>query len=156
MNIETFLHSRVSPYLWDIFGYTGGLVAIFYYNKIGLITFSCSIVLYGLLNILFDIFTVSFDYSNNTMPNYNNLTGVYNLSITNKKYMLQNKTVLSKEEIKTYMIDNSKLKIELSIYVGNNYYIKYMLFWIYFFGITKKNYTMNNYDDFKDTIFHFV
>ena len=54
------------------------------------------------------------------------------------------------------MIDDSKLKIELSIYVGENSFIKYALFLIYVFGITKKNYTINDYTTFKDTIIRYV
>jgi hypothetical protein len=154
IELHKIIYPRLSPYIWDIIGYGGGLVAIFYYDKIGIIIYSCSFVLYSLLNIFFDICVVSFDYSNNVMPNYKNI-GKCNFYITNKKYILQN---INKS--KTYdtinMIDDSKLKIELSIYVGENSFIKYALFLIYVFGITKKNYTINDYTTFKDTICYFV
>ena len=152
-NIELYkiIYPRLSPYIWDIIGYGGGLVAIFYYDKIGIIIYSCSFVLYGLLNIFFDISVVSFDYSNNVMPNYKNI-GKYNFYITNKKYILQNKDKLINYE----MVDENKLKIELSIYVGEYSFIKYVLFLIYVFGITKKNYTIKDYNTFKDTIIRYV
>ena len=107
--------------------------------------------MYGLLNIFFDICVVSFDYSNNVMPNYKNI-GKYNFYITNKKYILQNKDKLINYE----MVDENKLKIELSIYVGEYSFIKYALFLIYVFGITKKNYTIKDYNTFKDTIIRYV
>ena len=131
IELHKIIYPRLSPYIWDIIGYGGGLVAIFYYDKIGIIIYSCSFVLYGLLNIFFDICVVSFDYSNNVMPNYKNI-GKYNFYITNKKYILQNKDKLINYE----MVDENKLKIELSIYVGEYSFIKYALFLIYVFGIT--------------------
>jgi len=151
IELHKIIYPRLSPYIWDIIGYGGGLVAIFYYDKIGIIIYSCSFVLYGLLNIFFDISVVSFDYSNNVMPNYKNI-GKYNFYITNKKYILQNKDKLINYE----MVDENKLKIELSIYVGEYSFIKYVLFLIYVFGITKKNYTIKDYNTFKDTIIRYV
>jgi hypothetical protein len=151
IELHKIIYPRLSPYIWDIIGYGGGLVAIFYYDKIGIIIYSCSFVLYGLLNIFFDICVVSFDYSNNVMPNYKNI-GKYNFYITNKKYILQNKDKLINYE----MVDENKLKIELSIYAGEYSFIKYALFLIYVFGITKKNYTIKDYNTFKDTIIRYV
>lgn len=151
IELHKIIYPRLSPYIWDIIGYGGGLVAIFYYDKIGIIIYSSSFVLYGLLNIFFDICVVSFDYSNHVMPNYKNI-GKYNFYITNKKYILQNKDKLINYE----MIDENKLKIELSIYVGEYSFIKYALFLIYVFGITKKNYTIKDYNTFNDTIIRYV
>jgi hypothetical protein len=153
IDLQTIIHKRVPPYLWDIIGYGGGLIAIFYYDKIGIIFYSCSFVLYGLLNIIFDIYSVSFEYFNHTMPNYNDIEYIYNFCIVNKKYVLQNKNN-SKPFDKINMIDDSKLKIELSIYVGKYNFIKYLLYVIYLFGITKKNYTINDYNDFINTTYY--
>jgi hypothetical protein len=155
-NIELhhIIYPRLPPYTWDIIGYSGGLVAIFYYDKIGIILYACSFVLYGFLNTFFDIFSVSFDYSNINMPTYTEI-GIYNFYITNKKYILQNINK-SKPFDTINMVDDSKLKIELSIYVGEYYVIKYFLFFIYLCGITKKNYTIKDYNNFKDTIIHYV
>ena len=50
------------------------------------------------------------------------------------------------------IVDNSKLKIELSVYAGESCFVKYILFFIYLSGITKKNYTMNEYNDFKNKL----
>lgn len=154
IELNKIIYPRFPPYIWDIIWYSGGLVSIFYYDKIGIIIYSCSFVLYGLLNMFFDICVVSFEYSNNIMPNYKSI-GNYNFYITNKKYILQN--INKKNQFdKINMVDDSKLKIELSIYVGKYSMIKYMLFVIYLFGITKKNYTIKEYNNFKDTICYFV
>ena len=154
IELQQILSPRLPPYLWDIVGYCGGLITIFYYNKIGIISYFCAFIFYGLLNVLFDIFSVSFEYSNNIMPNYKNI-GNYNIYITNKKYILQNKNNSIPFD-KINMVDNSKLKLELSIYVGESYFIKNILYYIYLLGITKKNYTKEDYNRFKDTMFHYV
>jgi len=154
IELENIISPRLPPYIWDIIGYGGGLIAIFYYDKTGIIIYSCSFVFYGILNMLFDIFSVSFEYSNNMMPSYKEI-GYYNLYITNKKYILQdiNKAIpFNKADI----VDNSKLKIELSIYAGENCIVKYLLFFIYLSGITKKNYTMVENNEFKNKICYFV
>ena len=154
ITLEQIIYKRIPPYTWDIFGYTGGLITIFYYNKIGIIVYSCIFGIYILLNIFFDLFCVSFEYSNNNMPNYKNI-GNYNLFITNKKYILQNiNNSLPFDSIN--IIDNSKLKIELSIYIGENKYIQKSLLYIYYCGITQKNYTSLDYNNFKDNTIHFV
>ena len=148
------IHPRIPPFIWDIVGYGGGLGTIFYYDKIGIIVFSGSFFMYGLLNMVFDMFSVSFEYSNIMMPNYKDL-GNYKLYITNKKYLLQN-TNKSNLFSPINMIDDSKLRIELSIYVGDYRIIKYLLFAIYLLGITKKNYTIRDYNIFKDTTVHYI
>lgn len=154
IELRKILSPRLPPYIWDIVGYFGGLITIFHYNKIGIIIYSCAFVFYGLLNVLFDIFSVSFEYSNNTMPSYKDI-GNYNFYITNKKYVLQNKNNNIPFD-KINMVDNSKLSLELSIYVGESYFIKNTLYYIYLLGITKKNYTKENYNNFKDTIIQFI
>jgi hypothetical protein len=150
IELQKILSPRLPPYLWDIIGYGGGLVAIFYYDKSGIIIYSCSFVFYGILNMVFDICSVSFEYSNDMMPSYKEI-GYYNLYITNKKYILQdiNKSIPFD---KVNIVDNSKLKIELSVYAGESCIVKYALLFIYLFGITKKNYTMNEYNDFKNKL----
>jgi hypothetical protein len=155
MSIESIIYPRCSPYIWDIIGYIGGVTAIFYYDKNGILAFSCSFVLYGLLNMFFDSYTVSFDYSNNNMPNYKQISNFQNFYIYNKKYILQNKNNSIPFD-KIIMIDDSKIKLELNIYVGDYTVIKYILLVIYLTGITKKNYTMNGYNTFNDTKIHFV
>ena len=150
IELQKILSPRLPPYLWDIIGYGGGLVAIFYYDKTGIIIYSCSFVFYGILNMLFDICSVSFEYSNDMMPSYKEI-GYYNFYITNKKYILQdiNKSIPFD---KVNIVDNSKLKIELSVYAGESCFVKYLLRFIYLSGITKKNYTMNEYNDFKNKL----
>jgi len=146
--LKDILYPRLPPHFWDVIGYGGGLIAIFYYNKVGIISYSCSFVLYGLLNIIFDFFTVSFDYSNNKMPDYNNI-GNYKYYITNKKYKIQITEGITYESREYVSRNISRLIVELSIYVGENHLIKYFLFFIYLIGITKKNYTIREPNVFK-------
>jgi hypothetical protein len=92
------------------------------------------------------------------MPNYKNI-GIYNFFITNKKYIIQHNSQTDyhhPEGFKSYCIDDSKLKIELNIYVGENYFVKYVLLLIYLLGITPKNYTMLEYNDFQEYDFFTV
>ena len=55
IELNKIIYPRIPPYLWDTVGYGGGLVAVFNYDKIGIIVYSCAFVLYGLFNIFFDL-----------------------------------------------------------------------------------------------------
>jgi hypothetical protein len=33
IELQNIIYPRISPYTWDMIGYIGGLVALFYYNK---------------------------------------------------------------------------------------------------------------------------
>jgi hypothetical protein len=154
IQLHHIINPRICPYLWDLVGYNGGLMCIYYYNTTIVIVYYSFFMLYGMMNIIFDYFTVSYDYTNNLMPSYNKL-GIYNLYITNKKYILQDVDDIV-DKNKRHILDNSKLRIELNMYVGRNRYIKYILFVIYLLGITKKNYTTLDYNSFKDTFVDLV
>jgi hypothetical protein len=153
IELNTFIYPRFSPYIWDIIGCIGAIITFFNYNNNKIKIYACVLIFYIILNVIFELCSVSFEYSNSSMPNYKEI-GIYNFFITNKKYVLQSKNLSNMADLN--MADNSRLKIELSIYVGNFIWIKYLLFLIYLFGITKKNYTINDYNDFKDTIIFFV
>ena len=107
-----------------------------------------------MLNMLFDFYSVSLDYTNRLMPNYKNI-GIYSFYITNKKYALNSRNI-SKPLESSNMVDDSKLNIELTMYVGDYNLIKYTLFVIYILGITKKNYTLNDFNTFKCNEIFFV
>ena len=155
IKLQNIIQSRVPPFVWDIIGYCGGLFVIIYYNKNFLIGYSCFFILYGLLNIIFDFFSVSFEFSNISMPNFKNICE-YNFYITNKKYILQSKSSSSNPFEHGTTIDDSRIKIDISIYVGDYVCIKYFLMVIYLLGITKQNYTIMNYNDFKDKFYFLV
>jgi len=154
IELQNIIYPRISPYTWDMIGYIGGLVALFYYNKTGIIIFFSLFILYGMLNMLFDFYSVSLDYTNRLMPNYKNI-GIYSFYITNKKYALNSRNI-SKPLESSNMVDDSKLNIELTMYVGDYNLIKYTLFVIYILGITKKNYTLNDFNTFKCNEIFFV
>lgn len=152
--LNKFIYLRIPPFIWNIIGYIGGLITVFYFNKNGIIAFSCLFTMYGILNILFDIFTVSIEYSNDNLPNYINI-GFYNFIITNKKYVLQSINNAPAFETSNF-IDNNKLKIELSIYDGDYIFIKYFLLGVYLLGITNKNYTIISVKNLKTQTIQFV
>lgn len=162
--LKDFIQPRLPPYLWDIVGYGGGLTLIFlndFHNNSAYLAYSSVFVLYGLLNIAFDYLTVSFEYSNESMPEYKNI-GKYNFYITNKKYKLQIKKEPNvngnnlDEVLQCKILNESKLKFELSVYLGENNVIKKLLFYTYLFGITKKNFVTNHLTYFIEDEFTFV
>jgi len=157
VRFEDLLKPRIPPNVWDIIGYGGGLIAIFYYNKLGIIIYSCFFVLYGLLNIIFDYFTVAFEYTDDNFPTYDKL-GNHKWFIPNKKYKLDHKFANDRKNsnLGYSIIDNSKILVEFSIYNDKSQWIKNMLFIIYFMGVTKKNYTLIDISNFNNNILYFV
>lgn len=154
LNVFTY---RIPPFCWDIVSYIVAITAIFYHTTPYLIFYTTLIILYGLLNLFFDVNTVSFDFSNEKMPNYNEF-GNNKYFITNPLYALQdiNQSQNGVGQSEINMIDNSKLKLTISIYVGDNKMLKTLLYIIYFFGITKKNFTSVDKNNFKENVLHFV
>ena len=148
MELKDIIEPRLPSHLWDIFGYAGGLLCLLYPNKLGILIYSCLFSLYGILNMIVEIYTISFDYTNDIMPTYNEL-GHYTYYITNKKYKLLSKQVVESLS-KMYMIDNSRLVLEVNLYIGSKHEIKYLIYWVYKLGITKRNYTLKDYTNFKD------
>jgi hypothetical protein len=133
--LDDIIYNRVPYFIWDIIGYVGALVAIYYYNKLGIFITSCSYVSYSTLNSIFDILTITFDYSNETFPTHDEMMTNNNIS---KLFIITNKTYEFNDHI-----NNSKLKMQLTIYPGNNNIIHQLLSLIYRLGITKKNYVIN-------------
>jgi hypothetical protein len=154
MKIQNILVPRIPPHLWDISGYIGGILCLLYFNSFQILIYSCIFILYELINIIVETYTVSFDYTNENMPTYNELNN-YIFFITNKKYILLDNQVIE-SLTKMYMIDNSRLVLEVNVYVGNNYIIKYFIYYIYLLGITKRNYTMKDYEMFKYNKIRFI
>lgn len=153
MKIQNIIIPRIPPYLWDISGYIGGILCLLYFNSFQMI-YSSVFIMYGIINIIVETYTVSFDYTNEYMPTYNELN-YYIFFITNKKYILLTNQVM-KDLTKIDMIDNSRLVLEVNVYVGNNYIIKYFIYYVYLLGITKRNYTMKDYEMFKYNKIRFV
>jgi hypothetical protein len=169
IELESLLSHRVPPFFWDLIGYLFGLLILCHKNNQNLIIFGGIIVsIYGTLNIIFDMFTYSNDFTNNKLPTYDNLN-FYNFMIVNKKCNLKiklnsidrfsNECNLSKNYNKTEeCVENThnstrNLKLELNFYVGKSETMEMLLNYIYLFGITKKNYTQIDLDvlsDFED------
>ena len=90
MEIKNIIEPRIPPYIWDILGYIGGLLCLLYFNHFEIVVYSCMFAIYGLLYIIVENYTVSFDYTNDIMPSYRELV-YYKYFVTNKKYYLINK-----------------------------------------------------------------
>ena len=163
IKLENLLSMRVPPFFWDLMGYLFGLFVLFYNNYNSIILGGIFFTSYGVLNIIFDTFTFSYEYTNDLLPKYNELK-FYNWTIVNKKYNLkdgeeknENKNItLDDHYINKKNVDVSNLKLELSFYIGNNEKIELLLNYIYLFGITKKNYTQINRDKLKDKSHIFI
>ena len=148
-------------------------LAVVYYDKnygiiVGIIVGSIFIIftfIYFILNELFNFNTISIDYTDDKLPNLNEMTIMQKISISNIKYVFDNKNgefdneYNNNRELLRKNIQNRKnnlekttkykLKVEISIYHGNyNRSIKHICKFIHLFGLTDKNYSSNSYDDF--------
>lgn len=156
IELEKILNNRFPPTCWDIAGYIFGLFMLINDNFYIKMFAGTIFVSYGLLNIVFDTYTVSIEYTNNMLPNYDKL-GFYNFTIMNKKYNLKNSegkknntnATMNDFLLSNSIVDSSNIKLELSFYVGHDENIEKLLNYIYLFGITKKNYTQINHDELK-------
>jgi hypothetical protein len=130
-DLDNIIIKRIPPYLWDMIGYICPFIIVINYNKQLIIIYSLLYVVYGFLNIIFELFTYTIEYS----P-INKEIGNYNIYLTNKKFKLNK---YGENEL-----NNNKLIIDLNIYNGNSILIKNILLIIYSLGITKKNYTIKS------------
>jgi hypothetical protein len=133
-DLKDIICPRLTPYLWDILGYIGGLTTVYYNDINGIIVIYSSVfVFYGLLNMFFEFFTVSFDIGNGKdnckckckdidndnkddiiMPNYKNI-GNYIFYITNKKYSPK-----TRKSLTSLFIHNNLSKHEINNLYGEN------------------------------------
>ena len=156
VKLDKILLLRVPPFCWDLMAYLFGLFILLNGNSTTLIISGIIFVSYGVLNIVFDTYTFSCEYTNDYFPKYDEL-GLYNWSIVNKKYNLktdedqgtQERIDLNDFLINKQMIDSSNLKLDLSFYIGNDEKLETLLNYIYLLGITKKNYTQINLNKLK-------
>jgi hypothetical protein len=145
--LNKILKLRIPPICWDLAGYLFGFIVLIQGTFTSLMLYGICFASYGMLNAIFDIFTVSIELTNNLFSNYENL-GFYKWTIVNKKYNLklpqQNSRTSLTDNLKTINTSDSNLKIEFSLYVGSNELLELLLNCIYLSGITKKNYTQIN------------
>jgi hypothetical protein len=154
IKLDEILQPRFPPFIWDLFGYIGGFIAVVYYNQIWLIFYSCILFVYSSANTFFEFCTVSFDYLHDDLPKYDELSMFEMVYITNKKYQL--KKILGTRYDKDGLKDVSNLILELNIYMGESDFIRNLLDWIYYIGFTRKNYTMENSDKLKNNCIYTV
>ena len=141
VKLDKILRLRVPPFCWDLMAYLFGLFILLNGNSTTLIISGIIFVSYGVLNIVFDTYTFSCEYTNDYFPKYDEL-GLYNWSIVNKKYNLktdedqgtQERIDLNDFLINKQMIDSSNLKLDLSFYIGNDEKLETLLNYIYLLG----------------------
>ena len=154
---ELLVLNRIPPILWTVGGYTLSFLNLYYYND-NLLRISIFLFLsYGCLNLFFNLMTFSFDFKSNNFPKYNEFNFLHKLTISNYQIIPLNGI---KEEWKEGEItpletsfDDTKIFINVSTYNVDFNFIKIILYFIYIFGITDKNYVHGkNHDYFKETI----
>jgi hypothetical protein len=157
--IQDIITPRIPPCLWDIFICLGGLLSILYFNLYQNVIFYSVIMIYTISYILIEYnFIILFEYEIEYDISYFNELGCYKLYITNFTpdiYTTQ-EFVNNEKGFILNTFDCGKINIKVSLYVGDKIWIKYLIYWIYKLGITKRNYTMKSYEMFKDNRIMFV
>lgn len=158
VKLTNILVPRVPPFLWNILIYIFGLLYYFIQEK-NILFFICLLLFtIELSNIIFDFFTVSIELSTTSFPSYKNIK-LYNLYIYDKKYYLKpklpNKYDSHDENYDCILIDKNNTFINIYIYSGNDINIEQILYFIYLFGLTKKNYTREHKNNFVESEYFF-
>lgn len=123
---------RMTPYFYDIIGYSSPIFYFFYPNRLLIFSFSISFILYGILNLIFDFFTCDFDFENKNLPIISNLKFYY--------FFILNKKCLCIRDISSGNILHKKIVIIVSTSFNENYYLNKLLYIIFLLGITRKTY----------------
>ncbi len=144
LTLDSIIEPRLPPITWDILGYIGGIANIVCYNKTVLFAYAGLFVLYGLLNIIFDTYTISCEYTSNQFPDYNGMNLFERLYVCNKKYKIQERQICDGGIRNIHMVDCCKLQLDIYFYINDNC-LKHLMKLIYKLGITKKNFTIINY-----------
>jgi hypothetical protein len=153
--------NRIPPITWVIVGYGLPVLNIIYDDSYTLYISVILFIFYGCCNLLFEISTFHLNVVSSNFPLYNDFTIYNKLTLSNYLICPLNKNINISEtpylsKIETF--DDTRISIELSIYPGKNIYIKKILFLIYTFGITTRNFTYDkNIEYFKSrNMFYFV
>jgi len=155
---ELLVLNRIPPILWIIIGYMLSFLNLYYYDDI---LFRISIflfLLYGCLNLFFNLMTFSFDFKSNNFLKYNEFNFLHKLTISN--YQIEPSNIEKSGSIEEgkmtsskYYFDDTKIFINITTCNIDSDFIKTILYFIYIFGITDKNYAhKKNIDYFKETI----
>jgi hypothetical protein len=158
VNVSDFLDKRIPPIFWDIVSYGLTITGIFYHTTPYLIFYTVLFILFGSLNILFEINTISFEHFNRNMPTYAQFEK-YKYIVTSPLYVIKKKPINQDNSLGVHLptvAERSKLKLIIHMYVGDNPRLGRFLYLIYLFGITKHNFTFNNEDDFSKNEISFV
>ena len=158
VKLTNILVPRFPPFLWNIFIYFCGLLYFFVQDK-NILLFICFLMSFiESSNIFFDFFAISIEVSSISFPNYNKMQ-LLNLYIYDKKYylrpMIPNRFESHDETRDCILIDRNNTYVDISIYTGNNNNIEIVLYFIYLFGFTKKNYTREHKNNFIESEYFF-
>jgi hypothetical protein len=158
VKLSNILVPRFPPFLWNIFIYLFGLLYFFLQER-NILFFTCFLLsIIEFSNIFFDFFTISIELSTTSFPNYKQ-NYLFNLYIYDKKYylkpMLPNRFESHDETRDCILIDKNNTYINVYIYSGNDNNIEITLYFIYLFGLTKKNYTREHKNNFIESEYFF-
>jgi hypothetical protein len=136
--------NRIPPITWVIVGFALPVANIVYVNSYFLYFSTILFIFYGCCNLLFELSTFHLNVVSSNFQLYTDFTFHNKLTVSNYLIYPLNKIIDNSKnpficEFET--LDNTRISIELSIYSGNIKCIKKILFLIYTFGITSRNYT---------------
>lgn len=158
VKLSNILVPRFPPFAWNMIIYFCGLLYFFIQDK-NILFFICLLlsIIEG-SNIFFDFFTISIELSTTSFPNYNKLK-LFNLYIYDKKYYLKsippNRFDMHEESHNCILIDKNNTFMNVHIYTGNDEKVELILYFIYLFGLTKKNYTREHKNNFIESEYFF-
>jgi hypothetical protein len=158
VKLTNILVPRFPPFLWNVTIYFSTLLYFFIQNKNILFFIFFLLFLKESTNIFFDLNTFSIELSTTSFPNYKNFK-LYNLYIYDKKYYLKhilpNRFDSHDENHECILIDKNNTCINVYIYIGNDEKIENLLYFIYLFGLTTKNYTREHKNNFIESEYFF-
>lgn len=142
-----FIYYRFPPQIWNIL-----VVCSFIYNNESFIKIVLYIKLvHYLLNVFFDYYTITFSYSTFAVQSYNELKKIQKLMFQDTKYILYRKSIEFFGSSPTPLLsDTIKLQFNISVYYGDNPFIKFLLNIIYELGITNKIFSNKKMDYFNN------
>lgn len=156
VKLSNILVPRCPPFLWDILIYGFGLLYIFSNIKHLLTLVYTLFATCNLSNLFFNYCTVSIELTT-SLPVYNSENfKLQNIYIFDKKYYLKSAIPVTSgfpkqnDEPNCLLIDKNNTSLNVNVYIGNNLMVEQILYFIYLFGLTKKNYTREHKNNFID------
>jgi len=144
--INDIITYRIPPIIWNIFNYTLYGYASFFKKKYLIYFMTLFIIIYYILNKVFDLYTFQIELNNDDFnlekKNINDITLYEKILYNNFKFKI------------TEITQEYDFICDVNFYQGKNKYIEYLLNVIYLIGFTDKLYCkkekFTNYKKFKN------